>query len=174
VVIRSSADPRSVAALALRIVHEMNATAVVSNVVPLASVVDQALAPWRLTTWTIAVLGVFSIGLTVLGLVAHLGLELRLRLPEFAIRAAIGASPRHLRRAIVIDAVRMTAVGLTAGAAGASVAAHGLRPLLFAVAETDPITWVGAAMALLLISGLTALVLARKASAVNPTTALRP
>jgi len=173
VVIRSSADPRSVAALALRIVHEMNATAVVSNVVPLASVVDRALAPWRLTTWTIAVLGVFSIGLTVLGLVAHLGLELRLRLPEFAIRAAIGASPRHLRRAIVIDAVRMTGVGLTAGAAGASVAAHGLRPLLFAVAETDPITWVGAAMALLLISGGTALMLGRKASTVNPATALR-
>jgi hypothetical protein len=171
--VRAGADPGSVAALTQRIVHEMDPTAVVSNVVPLVSVVDQALAPWRLTMWTIAVLGIFSTALTLLGLVAHLGLELRLRLPEFAIRAAVGASPRQLRRAILSDVVRLTSVGLMVGAAGAWLAARGLRPLLFAIAETDPVTWSGAAMSLLLIAAVTALVLGRQASAVDPTTALR-
>jgi ABC-type lipoprotein release transport system permease subunit len=64
-------------------------------------------------------------------------------------------------------------VGLVAGLAGAIAIARTLRALLFGVEPADPLSLASVVALLLLTSALACYLPARRAAALDPTTALR-
>jgi putative ABC transport system permease protein len=92
---------------------------------------------------------------------------------EFGVRMAMGANQTDLARLVLRQGARLVAVSLALGVAAAIVLSRALRGLVFDIGTTDPPTF--AAMAgLLAITALVACWLpARRASRVDPVTAMR-
>ena len=88
-------------------------------------------------------------------------------------RAALGAQRRALLSLVLGDAARVGALGAVLGIALALAASRALERLIWGVPRLDPLTYVGAASALLALSLAASLVPARRAGNVDPATTLR-
>jgi hypothetical protein len=92
---------------------------------------------------------------------------------EFGIRAALGASPRHIRRLVMQDGLTVVGIGIAAGGVGGWMVARSLAAFHYGVTTTDPITWAAVLGTIATASLLAAWRPARQAARVNPVTLLR-
>jgi len=76
-------------------------------------------------------------------------------------------------RLVVRQSVSLALAGLAVGLTGAWLGSRYLSSLLFGVAPTDPVTFVGVPAALLVVVVLSCIVPARRATRINPLTTLR-
>jgi ABC-type antimicrobial peptide transport system permease subunit len=89
------------------------------------------------------------------------------------VRIALGATPRVILSQIGGGAVRLAALGVVFGVAGAAGFARLLGVMLYGVTASDPRTFVGVSVGLLLVALTAAIVPSWRASRVDPTVALR-
>ena len=97
----------------------------------------------------------------------------RISAPTIGIRVALGARRSDVLGLVLKEALRMTAVGVGLGLAGAFAATRVLRSLLFEVKPTDPATFVCLSLSLTLVALLASYIPARRATKVDPLVALR-
>jgi putative ABC transport system permease protein len=71
------------------------------------------------------------------------------RIPEFGVRMALGASPRHVLALVLGHATQMAVPGMAAGLAFALSAARVMNTMLFGVQATDAITYAGVLLAVM-------------------------
>jgi ABC-type antimicrobial peptide transport system permease subunit len=111
--------------------------------------------------------------LAVLGIYGVLTYSVSLRTQEFGIRIALGSSRAILARLVLRDASYPVLGGLALGLLGAAAAARWVSSILYETSAIDP--WaIGLSLALLLIAALLAsLIPLRKATSVDPMSALR-
>jgi putative ABC transport system permease protein len=141
--VRTVSDPRAVMANLQRELHAVDPTAAVENVKTFNQIRDDSLAS---RTFAMNLLVGFSIvgsALTLVGLYGVLSLSVTSRRRELAIRAAVGAQQRHIRRLILGEGFRLIASGVTTGLAIALFLSRVLKSLLFGVAPSDPLTLLG-------------------------------
>jgi putative ABC transport system permease protein len=86
---------------------------------------------------------------------------------------ALGADSGAVMRLVLRQGGRLVALGLVAGLAGALLLARFLSSLLFGVSTHDPFTYGVTAVLLALTAAIACLIPARRATAVDPMTALR-
>jgi putative ABC transport system permease protein len=91
------------------------------------------------------------------------------RQKEIGIRLAIGAS----RWRLIQQGLGLAAVGLGVGALLALGSAKAVAGALYGVSFIDPIAWSAAIVTLLVVSALAKMLPARRASVVDPSSALR-
>jgi putative ABC transport system permease protein len=127
----------------------------------------------RLITQTLAALAAFAVGLAALGVYGVVAYAAATRTREIGVRVALGASPRDVLRLFGGQGARLAALGAALGLAGAAAGTRALQGMLFGTDPLDP--WVLASVTVLL--ALVALVAswlpARRATRVDPVTALR-
>ncbi len=111
--------------------------------------------------------------LSLIGLFGLLAADVAQRQREIGIRLALGASPGEVSRGLLRDALRVATVGLAIGLVAAVFAARGLESLLFGVKPGDAVTFVAVLAVILLGTVGAAWVPARRASRVDPASALR-
>jgi ABC-type antimicrobial peptide transport system permease subunit len=92
---------------------------------------------------------------------------------EIGIRMAIGAGRPQVLRLVLVGGLRLAALGLVLGVAGAALATRLMASLLHGVTPFDPAAFAGAAGSLLLVSAAACLLPALRATRVNPVSALR-
>jgi predicted permease len=122
------------------------------------------------------VLGAFSLVallLAAIGIYGALAFLVNLGRREIAIRLAIGATTTNVLRRVVGHGAMLAAAGLAIGAIGARFATRALSSQLFGVSPTDPGTFVAVAGVLLLVAVAASYIPARRATRVDPLTALR-
>jgi ABC-type antimicrobial peptide transport system permease subunit len=95
------------------------------------------------------------------------------RIPELGIRLALGARPRSLVALIMRQGMVLAAIGAVVGLTGAFVAARLLATMLYGVSAGEPMTYLLAAALSAVTTVLACLVPARRATTVEPLTALR-
>ena len=121
-------------------------------------------------------LGVFA-GLALLlaavGLYGVLSQSTLRRRREIGIRMAVGATGRDIRRLVLGRGAGLALVGIGIGLAGAALAGRLLRSFLYGVSATDPMTYAGVSLMMLAVACLASLLPARRASRVDPISALR-
>jgi predicted permease len=122
------------------------------------------------------VLGTFA-GIALLlaatGIYSVLSQSVAQRTQEIGIRMALGADPRSVINLMLRTAMRSVAVGVAIGAVGGVLAVRLLETLLFNVKPLDPAAFAGAAAMLVAVAALAAYVPARRATRVDPLSALR-
>jgi len=173
VAVRTTGDPLALAALAQQAVRAIDANVPISDVRSLEQVMSTSVARPRLI---MALLLVFAGVGTVLGAVGVYGViayAVGERRREIGVRIALGAEPSAVAAAVVLRGVRYAAIGVGVGLAGALAVTRVMRTLLFGVSATDPVTFVGLAVLLILIAALASYLPARQASTINPMEAMR-
>jgi putative ABC transport system permease protein len=95
------------------------------------------------------------------------------RTNEIGIRLALGAQPAEVRRMVVLQGARLTALGLVVGFAGALALTRLMQGMLFGTEPTDPVTFVVVTSVLAAIALLATFVPANRASRIDPAASLR-
>jgi len=172
-VIRTAADPRSVVAAVQRELRAVDPTAAIENVKTLDQIRDESLAP---RTFAMQLLvgfaGVGSV-LTLVGIYGVLSLSVASRRPELAIRSALGAQRRDIRKLVFGEGFRLIAGGVLGGIALAMMLSRVLRSFLFEVQPGDPPTLIVVGGLFVAVGLLACWMPVRRAGKVDPLEALR-
>jgi predicted permease len=140
---------------------------------PLADNLDKRLAGSRTMAGIAAMLGVFALLLAVIGMSGVFAFVVQQRTKEIGIRMALGAEPKQVIALVLAGTARAAIIGLAIGYVAAAGAAKLLAEYLYGVSPYDPRAYFEVA-AILAISALAAAYLpARRATRVDPLTALR-
>lgn len=117
--------------------------------------------------------GLLALLLASLGLYGVLAYVVAKRAPEIGVRMALGARPGDVSRMVVADGMRVVLAGVVLGAVATVGAGHIVESMLFNVSLVEPTTSLGV-LTLLAVTALGACYFpARRASRVDPVTALR-
>jgi putative ABC transport system permease protein len=124
-------------------------------------------------TKLVGAFALLAVALSLAGIYAVNSFFVARRIHEFGIRAALGATRTDLLTLVLRDSLRLTVVGLVAGALIAFATSRGLTHLLYNVPTLDLLVYATAALAMTLACTAATLLPARRAARVNPLTALR-
>jgi putative ABC transport system permease protein len=116
---------------------------------------------------------VIALLLAAVGLAAVIGYEVTERTHEFGIRMALGARTASVRRLAMRHGLTPAFVGVVVGVLGALGATQFASSMLHGVAPRDPLTFVGVVALLALVAIGASWIPARRATRVDPITALR-
>ncbi len=165
--------PEELAAAVRAELLSMNPGIAIESLQPFESVVGRALGPMRLAMTLMSAFGLLGLGLAAVGVYGVFSFAVAERTREMAIRQALGASPRSIRRLVVGDGARLVGISLLLGGLVAAVLSRSLASLLYEVAPLHGPTYGVAAAVLASVALLAAWIPARRVSRVNPIEALR-
>jgi ABC-type antimicrobial peptide transport system permease subunit len=95
------------------------------------------------------------------------------RTQEIGVRMALGAGRSEVLGMVLREGLALVGLGLVLGALAAILLGRLMTGLLFHVETTDPLTFAGMSLILILIAAAACLVPARRAATVDPLVALR-
>jgi predicted permease len=173
IAVRTTGDPMAFAPALRRDVAAIDRELPIARIEPMTAVVGASIAERRFTMLLLSAFAAVAALLAAIGVYGVLAYLVSQRTQEIGVRLAIGAAPGDVARLFLREGARLTVIGLAAGFAGAAAAARALSALLFGVTATDPATFGAVAGALALVALAAAYFPARRASRVDPMTALR-
>jgi ABC-type antimicrobial peptide transport system permease subunit len=127
----------------------------------------------RLTAQLTSTFAVVALGLAAIGVYAVVSYSVARRTREFGVRVALGATRGTVMRLALQEAMRPVGIGAILGVLAALASARFTQTLLFEVSALDPLALAVAASALLLVAAAAAWIPARRASRLDPVSALR-
>lgn len=172
-VIRGSGNIGALAPSVTAIVRNLAPDVPVSDVKTMNLVVSESA---RDREWTMALLAAFAglaLTLSLIGIYGVMAWIVGQRTREIGIRMALGANAAQVRAMVVGYSLKLSAVGLAIGLAGAFVLRRVLATLVFDVSPSDPAIYVAVAALLLAAALMASYIPARRASRVDPSIALR-
>jgi len=173
VALRTSRDPMTVAPAAIGIIRRLNRVWVIRDVRTVDELLGRSVSTEQFNTLLFALFALAALALCVAGIYGVVSYGVAQRTREIGVRVALGATRREVAKLIVWQALVPVAAGVIAGLAGALAATRLLRSMLFQVTPADPLT-LAAVTAILSDAALLAAYLpARRATRIDPTTALR-
>ncbi len=173
VLLKTSVPPMTLANAAARAIRRLDPELPINDIRPLTSVRDRETAAGRFLSSLLSALAGLALMLACSGLFGLLGYLVTQRTREIGIRVALGALPRQILLAVLREGAALVCVGLLLGTAFSVVANRFLRSLLYGVAPGDLATLTVVALVLLTVTSVAVLIPARRASHVDPLTALR-
>ena len=173
-VLRAAAgDPARLAPAVRRAVAALDAQIAVTDVRPMSSVVARSMARVSFTALLLGLASAVALALSAIGIYGVIAYLVARRRAELGIRLALGARTAQVGGMVLLQSVRLAALGVALGLVGAWMATRALRALLYEVSPTDPVALGGTALVLLLVAALAGWVPARRAMRVDPAEALR-
>ena len=173
ILVRTVADPMSVARTIRGTVRGMDPEQPVDHFRTLAEVRASSIASPRLTAILLALFAGLALLITAAGIGGVLAFSVSQRAHEFGIRMALGANAGDVVRMVGRQGMRLVIAGLAIGLAGSLALARLLAGLLYGVRPTDPITFFGAALLLAAVASLACFLPARRATQADPMVTLR-
>jgi putative ABC transport system permease protein len=172
-VVRTAAAPEATAGALRQALTRIDPTQSAGEIRTLEEYVARSIATPRFTALLVGSFAALALLLAGFGLYGVMAYSVAQRSREIGIRMALGAQPADVRTLVVGQAVRMGAIGLAVGLAGAFAATRVLDSLLFGVTAGDPATFAAVSAALMTVLLFAAYLPARRATRVDPIVALR-
>jgi predicted permease len=139
----------------------------------LQEAVDSSYDNRRAVMLLLAAFACLAVFLSALGIYGVLAYDVSQRTREIGVRSAIGASQGQLAGLILQQGLWKAGVGVVLGLAGAVFLSRYMTTLLFNVRPTDPAVYVAVSFVLIAVALLASYLPARRASRLDPLTALR-
>jgi putative ABC transport system permease protein len=173
IIVRSSGSPASIAGSVREAMKRLDPDLPVTELRPLTELVAGSLADAEIALSLLGTFALMAIALASAGIYGVMAYTVAQRRMEFGIRLALGASRRDLLTLVGRQGIRLTAIGVASGLAGAWLTSSVLRDMIYGVRPTDPAIYVGAACVLSCIALAACVVPALRAMRVDPIVALR-
>jgi len=170
---RTAADSTSVATSVRSVIRDMDPTLAVFNEQTMEHHVREALFLPRLAGTLFAVFGTVGLLLAAIGLYGVMNHTVSLRIREIAIRMALGAQASSVLRHFLRRGLQLTAIALAMGLPAAFVIAKLFNSILYGIKPNDAITFVSIPLFLAFVTLLASYIPARRATKLDPMTALR-
>jgi predicted permease len=154
-------------------VWSVNANLTIANVRTVQEIYERSMARTSFTLLMLAIAGGMALLLGIVGIYGVISYSVTQRTREIGIRMALGAQHQDVRRMFVGHGFLLTSIGVACGLMAASALMHFMSSLLFEVNPIDPVTYCAVSIGLIAIAVLASYLPARRATAVDPSVALR-
>ncbi|MEO6211279.1 MAG: FtsX-like permease family protein [Gemmatimonadaceae bacterium] len=160
-------------AAATRIVHRIAPADPLDNVMTIAQIKDQSVAPRRLNAVLVSSFGILALIIAAVGIAGVLAFSVSARVSEIGIRMSLGADSGRVQRMILREGGVLLAIGLALDVVGAFFAARIIRGLLFGVTPYDPVTFIIVTVPMAAIGITACWIPALRAARIDPAISMR-
>ena len=171
--VRTTGDPMQLVEGIRAAIAELNPRTAPTEI----RVMDEFLAEAQAQTkFALVLIGIFAcvaLLLAAVGLYSVLSTTVKQRTPEIGVRMAFGAAHGSIFTMMVVQGLRLSAVGVTIGIVAALLLTGAMSTMLVGVKPTDPVTFVAMAAGFLAIAVVACGLPAWRASRLDPMVALR-
>jgi predicted permease len=171
--VRSRAETPAVAAGIRERVRAVDPELPIYNLKTMTDVVSQSVAQPRFYMILLTAFAALALLLAALGIYGVISYSVSQRTRELGIRIALGATQDRVVRLVLGQGMALTSLGVVAGLVGAYWLVRLLASMLFGVTTTDASTFIGVSVVLLGVASAASYLPARRASKVDPVTAMR-
>ena len=172
VVMRTSGPPDSIFSSARSVLHRLD-----PNIPPefgtFSQVYSASIGARRFSLTLVAIFSLTALLLATAGIYGVISYSVAQRTREIGVRMALGATAREILAMVLKQGALTGAIGISAGILGSLVLTRWLQSQLFEVSPTDPVTFLGVALLLILVSLAACWIPGRRATRVDPMVALR-
>ena len=171
--LRTNGDPAAVTAPVRQMINQIDDKLPIYGVTTMHEQIAERHNQDRLSAQLVSFFGALALILACIGLYGVMAHGVARRTNEIGIRMALGAKGGNIAWMVLRETLVLVAVGLAIGVPAALLSARLIATQLFGLSPTDPLTLIGAAVVLTVVALLAGYVPARRASRVDPLTALR-
>jgi len=172
--LRTSNDPLETANAVRAQIWAVDASQPLAEISTMDLAVDRFIAPPRFRTGLLSGLALLGLVLALTGIYAVISYAVNQRIPEMAVRVALGAERWQIAALVLRQGFKLAAAGIVLGVGASLAGARLLSSLLFDVAPLDPLTLAGVPVLVLGVVLAGCYLPARRAAATDVVRALRP
>ncbi|MBA0088220.1 MAG: FtsX-like permease family protein, partial [Acidobacteria bacterium Pan2503] len=172
VVIRTAGDPKTLTPAAQETIHNLDPE-IAMKFTTMSELVSDSIGAQRFRTALASIFAVLAVLLALSGMYAVMSYVSAQRTAEFGLRSALGAQQSNLVLLVLRGAIGIAGIGVAIGAVLSVATGRLLSSMLFGVKNLDAFTYavvIGIVVPVILLASA---IPARRASFVDPVTALR-
>jgi len=148
--LRTRNDPQSLMNAAREVVRTLDPELPITRLQPMSDLLSSSVAQPRFQTLLLSLFAALALVLAVIGIYGVMAYGVSQRTQEIGIRMALGAQRWDVLSLVLRDGFKLAGFGIVIGLAGAFALTRLLTKLLYEIKPTDPLTFVGVSLALLL------------------------
>jgi predicted permease len=171
--VRAAGDPGALIEMVRARVKAIDSHLPLYDVKTLAVQINDSLIPERLITWLSTIFGLLATLLAAVGLYGVVAFSVTRRTREIGVRIALGALPGDVLWLFLKQMAVLVGAGVIIGIGAALAITRLLSTMLYDVKPADPLAFIAAGAVLIATATLAAYLPARRATHVDPITALR-
>jgi ABC-type lipoprotein release transport system permease subunit len=170
--IRTNGDPEAVAMSVRHAMQPLDRNLLLQSE-SVRRTIRESLWAQRLSAGLLAVFGGLALLLSTIGIYGVISYTVTRRGREIGVRMALGATAADVQIMVLLEGVRLVAVGVVIGLLASMGASQAVQSMLFVVSARDAVTFILVPSILTLVAILACWVPARRATRIDPSTALR-
>jgi len=170
---RTASEPLSFVPAVRRQIQTVDRDQPIYNIHAMEELINESVSLRRLNLLLLGAFALVALALATVGIYGVIAYTVTQRTQEIGIRMALGAGRRDVLRLLIGQGMKRALLGVGIGLAGALALTRLMKTLLFGVSATDPLTFAGVVVLLTLAALLACWLPARRATKVDPLTALR-
>lgn len=171
--VRTPSEPQAMAAEVRNVVRTVDPDVPVAKIRSMKEVLAESVAQPRFYALLLGIFAAIALILASIGLYGVISYAVAQRTQELGVRMALGANTGSIIKLVVMHGLRLAIIGVAIGLFLAFGITRVFASLLYGIDSIDPLTFVIMPLLLILITLLASFVPARRATRVNPVTALR-
>jgi predicted permease len=172
-IVRSGLDPHAATVAASEQIRAIDSDIPIYEVETMDEIIRETIARQRFATLLFGVFAAAALLLGAIGTYGVLSYSVSQRTHEMGVRMALGAAQRDILRLVIGRGAKLVGIGIAIGLLGALALSRLLAGLLYGVSSTDPLTFASVSLVLVAVSIAACYLPARRATKVDPITALR-
>ena len=172
-VVRTDGDPARLMPTMRSLIGRVDPNVGIDALIPMNQLVASSLTRQRFYAAVMGAFAAIAVLLSAVGIYGVLAYAVGQRTREFGVRTALGARSRDVLALVLRQGLGLTSIGIGIGLAGAMALTRYLEGMLYDVTPLDPLTYVAVVALFVAVTSLASYLPARRATRIDPLTALR-
>jgi putative ABC transport system permease protein len=172
-VVRTDGDPARLIGTVRSLIGLVDPNVGIDALLPMEQLVASSLTRQRFYAAVMGVFAAIAVVLSAVGIYGVLAYAVGQRTREFGVRTALGARSRDVLAMVLRQGLLLTSIGIGLGLAGAIASTRYIEGMLYDVTPLDPLTYVVVVALFAAVTSIASYLPARRATRIDPMTALR-